>query len=354
MLQRLIIVKYLLSLAVVFHHNDLIIGISGLIDNGFHTARQILHVILVGNHNGNQRLFQNRIANPENRGECPGALHLGIHSVNRLNVIMNGPLSRINGIRLCIDILGYGRFVRTPVVQCLRYMAYLLGLRSKPENHIMILAAVIFTAEQSRLIQKLPGKCGKMADIIISSQVINGKIRLKVEDNHMINAVALKGNLVTVNVICPRLIDCLRIFKECSRMQDIVMVKKTDIISCRQLQALVGIAGNSIVVIQHMINNALILFCILLTDLSYISMFMIASVRQTQLPVPVGLIFYGIQHICEELLRRIVKRHQDTELHLIFKNRLPLLFRLLRCGEAGCPVALHVFALLKLAAHLAH
>ena len=106
--------------------------------------------------------------------------------------------------------------------------------------------------------------------------------------------------------------------------------------------------------IQHMINNAAVLFCILPADISHIGMLVITSVRQTELPVFIGLIQNRIHHVCQKLLRRVIKRHQNTELDLSVKNRLTLLLCFLRRWKAGCSMALHILPLLQLAADLAH
>ena len=174
------------------------------------------------------------------------------------------------------------------------------------------------------------------------------------QHNHVVNAVALEGNLIAVNIIRARLIDGLHILVEHSRVQDIVVIQQGDIIARGQLQALVGVARDALVVLQHMVDNARILRGVFLTDLSHIRVLVVASVRQAQLPVLIGLGLHAVQKLCQELLGRIVKRGQDAEFHHIGEDRFSLALRLLRRRKAGRAVALHILTLLHLASYLAH
>ena len=218
----------------------------------------------------------------------------------------------------------------------------------------MILASVVLAAKQPRLVQKFSGKGGKVADIVVAAQVIDGKIRLEMQHDHVVDAVALEGDLIAVNIIRARLIDGLHILVEHSRVQDIVVIQKGDIIARGQLQALVGVARDALVVLQHMVDDARILRGVFLTDLSHVRVLVIASVRQAQLPVLIGLVLHAVQKFRQELLRRIVERGQDAEFHHIGKDRLSLALRLLRRRKAGRAVALHILTLLHLASYLAH
>ena len=329
-LQRLVIIKNFFGLAVIFHNHNLVILIRGFIDNGFHTAGQILHMILVRNHNRDQRTLQKRIAYPENRGERSRAFYLRVHAIDVHDMIVNGSLGRVHRIGLCVDILGYGRFMGTPVIQGLRHMVYFFRLPGQAQNHIVILASIVLAAEHAGLVQQMSGKSGKMTDIVIAPQIVNGKVRFEVQHNHVIDAVALERNLIAVNVIRARLIDGLHILVKHGRMQNVIMVQKSDIIAGGHLQALVRVAGDSFVVIQHAVKDTGIFRRIFSADLSHIGMLVIASVSQTQLPVLVGLIFYTVQKLRQKLFRCIIKRRQNTEFHHIGEDFLPLALRLLR------------------------
>ena len=85
-------------------------------------------------------------------------------------------------------------------------------------------------------------------------------------------------------------------------------------------------------------------------------MLCIRSVCKAQLPVSVGLIQHGIQHILQKLLRRIVQRNQNAEADLPGKTgsliRLSFPFRFIR--KARCSVALFRLALTNLVLNLLH
>ena len=59
---------------------------------------------------------------------------------------------------------------------------------------------------------------------------------------HLVDVVALKGGLITVEIIGLFLIDCLYIPVKYLRMKNIVMVKKTYIFTFSQLKTVIGIS----------------------------------------------------------------------------------------------------------------
>ena len=137
-------------------------------------------------------------------------------------------------------------------------------------------------------------------------------------------------------------------------MQNIIVVQQGDILAGGHFQALVGVAGDPLVVLQHLIFDTRILLRVSLADLTHVDMLTVAAVRQTQLPVLVSLSLYAVQKLCQELLRRIVKRRQNTELNHPGKYGLTLGLRFLRTRKAGSAVTLHILSLLKLTANLSH
>ena len=58
-------------------------------------------------------------------------------------------------------------------------MLYVFRLFGQPEDHVVVLASVIFRAEQPALLQKFFIKYGKMTDIIVGAQVVRLIVRLK-------------------------------------------------------------------------------------------------------------------------------------------------------------------------------
>ncbi len=111
-------------------------------------------------------------------------------------------------------------------------MNYVFGIRGQAQNHIMVLTAVKSTAKQLRALQKLARKHAEMTDVIICPKVIGRKIRLKMQGNHIINAVALKGRFIAVNIVRVLLVDDLDILIQYGGVQHVVMVKKPDVFAC--------------------------------------------------------------------------------------------------------------------------
>jgi hypothetical protein len=66
-------------------------------------------------------------------------------------------------------------------------MLYTLRCLGQSEHHIVILAAVIFTAELSRLLQKSPFEGRKMANVVDCHQVVRRKVSLKMDVADILN-----------------------------------------------------------------------------------------------------------------------------------------------------------------------
>ena len=80
-------------------------------------------------------------------------------------------------------------------------------------------------------------------------------------------------------------------------MQNIVMIKQSDVFSRCQLQTLVGVSRNSFVFQKPVIHDTPICFgFIFLNNRGNISMRIVRAVCQTQFPVRIGLIHHRIDH----------------------------------------------------------
>ena len=149
LLQLPVIIPDALLAAVVFHHDDLQMFPRGPVQNGFDAPLQIRCVILVGNHNTHQRLSADGVFYLKDRRKGPGTLHLHLDPVIISHMIMDRPLCRINGIGLGVDVRRHRSRVGAPVIQDLRDVLYVLCLFGQTEDHVVILAAVIFRTKQS-------------------------------------------------------------------------------------------------------------------------------------------------------------------------------------------------------------
>ena len=237
----------------------------------------------------------------------------------------------------------------SPIVQKLRHVNHIPGPVRQTQYHIVILTAVKPGTEQLCSIQQLSGKNAEMTDVIICPQIVDGIIRLEVQGNHPVDVPAFEGGLITIDIVRILFIDHLYIFIKGTGMENIVMIKEADIFSCGQGKALIRVAGNALVFYKLFVADRRPGVClpsgpyfglhlqaslVFLHHLSHIGMIPVGAVRQAELPVFIGLIHNGIDHLPQEILRRVVKRHQNTDFHHPLKALLPLGFGLLRGGEA--------------------
>ena len=161
-----------------------------------------------------------------------------------LQMICHSSLRRSHYVRLCIDPGGHTAFMASPVIQKLWNMHDMLCPVCHTKDHIVILTSVKPGTEQLLPFQKPFCKHAEMTDIIIGPQIVHRIIRLEMHGQHFVDITVLKCGLITVNIIGILLVDCLHIFVQRTRMQDIIMIKQSDIFPCSKLQALIGISGN--------------------------------------------------------------------------------------------------------------
>ena len=121
-------------------------------------------------------------------------------------------------------------------------MHNLLRLLGQAQYHVKILAAVAFASKQAGFVQQGLLKHSKMTNVIVRPQIINSKIRLKMS-NRDIFCRTLKSQLVCINKIRSLLADRFHIFIKHRGVQQIVVVKQGDIISCGHFNTGIGVAG---------------------------------------------------------------------------------------------------------------
>ena len=90
-------------------------------------------------------------------------------------------------------------------------MHNILCLIRQPQNHVVILRAVKFRAVQFLSLQKLPIEAGKVTDVVVRTQIVDGIIGLEMNGHKVIQIILPKGRLVAVQIICILLIDRLDI-----------------------------------------------------------------------------------------------------------------------------------------------
>ena len=244
--------------AVVLHHDDLVVAPGAVLLNRSNTSLQIFHVILVGDHDGDLRISQNLIADPENCGTGSGTGDLKMFESMLFQMIRHGTLCRFDGIGLCVNTGGGTARMASPVIHQSGHMYDLLCSVRQTQDHIVVLRTVKSRTEQFLAFQKFSGKDAEMTDIIVGPQIIRCIIRLKMHGQHFINIVLLEGGLITVQIIRTLFIDFLHIGIQYGRMQNVILIEQSDIVSGGQLVTLIGVVGNTSVMVQVLIYNTAI------------------------------------------------------------------------------------------------
>ena len=350
-----VILPYIFPGAVIFYHDNFVIIIGRFLPDGVYAPPQILHMILVGYNDGNLRCAHDLVANPENSLEGPCALDLEMLISMPPQMLRHRPLGRRYGVGLGPDAGGHAARMAPPIIHQSGHMDNFFRPVREPKNHVVILTAVEFGPEQLVSLQKPSGKHAEMADIVVGPEIVRRIIGLEVHGKHMIDIVHLKGGLITVEVVRPLLVDGLHILIQHAGMQHIVLIQKAHILPRSHLQAGIGVAGNTSVFLQLLIDNpALRLRLILPADLLYIGVGFVGAVRKTKLPVPIGLIHDGLKHLHLKVPVIVPQGHQNADLHHPGKHRLPLLLGLLRPGKAQCAELLHGLPLALFIPQLGH
>ena len=137
--------------------------------------------------------------------------------------------------------------------------------------------------------------------------------------------------LIRINKVCVSFTNSPHHFVECSWVQQVVMVKQSNIIALGHLQAGVGVAGYAQVFLQLFILDSLVFPHILTAYFFYVAMCLVTAVCHAQLPVAIGLVNHRLDHFTEEQLRCVIKRDNDAEQDVPRELVTPLLFQLFSC-----------------------
>ena len=133
---------------VIFHDNDLVIAPGAVLLDRGNTTLQILNVILIGDHNGDLRISQDLIPDPEDRGAGSGTGDLKMLETMLFQMICHSSLCRLNVIRLRVNAGCGTALIASPVVHQSGTMNDLFRSVGQTQNHIVILGTVKCGAEQ--------------------------------------------------------------------------------------------------------------------------------------------------------------------------------------------------------------
>ena len=162
-----------------------------------------------------------------------------------------------------------------------------------------------------------------MADIVVAPQRIRREVRLEMREKSVLRRF-VEGSLIGVDKVRAGVFNRAHNLIQGRGVQQIVVVEKADIVSRHHLQAGVGIAGDAEVLLQLLIADTIVPAHIFFANTLNICMLCIAAVRHAQFPVHIGLGQHGLDHRAQELFRRVVQRHHDTEFDSLGKDMLPL------------------------------
>ena len=123
-----------------------------------------------------------------------------------------------------------------------------------------------------------------MADVVVGPQVIDGIVRLEMHGDHPVDVAVLKRGLVAVDIVRSPFVDGFRILVQGAGMENIVMIEEPDVLPRGQLETLVGVSGNPLVFGEFSIHDPPVLRSIFPADLPHVSVGIVRTVRQTELP----------------------------------------------------------------------
>ena len=107
--------------------------------------------------------------------------------------------------------------------------------------------------------------------------------------------VALKGDLVRIHEVGSLLGDGLCHIPQSARMQDVVVVQQGHIVALDHSKALIGVAGNAVVLVQLPITDAGVGGGAGLHGLAH--RLILPGVHHAQLPVAVALVLHRVQQL---------------------------------------------------------
>ena len=206
-------------------------------------------------------------------------------------------------------------------------MTDLIGHLGKSQHQIIILTSVKLRAKATDLIKQALTYHRKVAGVHLAIQKVGRPIGLE----QRIHVYAAQRKMILIGIQYVGMIERNRlcIHKKCNGRKQIVVIQKSDIISRCHFCTSVGIFGNPRILLQTLIADTRIGIGKFFDHALHVGMRLVASVRQTQLPIGVGLCDHRFDHFLKQLFGCIVQRHKNTELNLLLKHRFTLCIKLI-------------------------
>ena len=188
----------------------------------------------------------------------------------------------------------------------------LLGLFGQAEEEVVILTAVVFhPLTAAAALHQGAAEDGQMTDIVVGTEVVQHEVRLEVVEHHVLH-LALKGGLVGIDEVRLLLGDGFGRIPQRTGVQDVIMVQQGDVRAGGHRKAVVGVAGDQLVLFQLLVADARVGRSAGLNLLAHGGV--LPGVHAAQLPVAVGLVHDGIQQLLQKVQRGVVQRHHDADL----------------------------------------
>ncbi len=300
------------GLAVVLDEDDLKIRVGGAGIDGLHTGLQVPDMVAGGDEDAHPARMLDGVIGLiiARRARDKGYV---IHRHTAAGIVsLEGSDAGVDAVGLGCDIAGGAAGAGTPVVEGMRDMDDFPGLLGEAEEELIILTAVVLHPLGAACgLHQPTAEEGQVADIVVGAEIVQHEIGLEVVEHHILH-LALKGRFVGVNEVGPLLCDSLGSVPESTGMKDIVMVQQGDEIAGGHLDALIGVAGDELVLFQLLIPDAGVSSRPLLHHFPHAGGR--ACIHAAELPVPVGLVHHGIQQFFEEIQRRVIQGHHDADL----------------------------------------
>ena len=295
---------------VVFYNQNFVGRIRCVLTDGPNAVSECLCFIFIWNNNGNKRRSMHRILHAEKTEIfCMGNDAIGMHA---LQMCLDCPLPRIKRIHLTHRIICCGFLMCSPVIQDLRNMGHFPGYLHTAENKVMILCPVKFPAESSCLLHNASPDHKKMADIIIGPQKIQIKIRLEMRLKMFIQ---IRGHLIFIRIdaVCLFILtDRAHNLVKCIRRKKIVVIQKPDKFPRSHGKSSICIFCNAQIFFQVPHMDPAVPGGILIQQLNH-RLILWTSVCDTELPVRIGLIDHGADHLLQKFYRSPVCRNYHTD-----------------------------------------
>ena len=299
-------------LAVVLDEDQLEIRVGGAVIDGLDAEFEVLDVVAGGDQDADPVRMSDGVIGLVIAGRAGDEADL-VHRDAAAGIMgLEGRDARVDAVGLGGDVRRRAAGAGAPVIEGVGDVDDLRGLFGQAEEEVVILTAVVLhPLAAAAALHQGAAESGQVADVVVGAEVVQHEVRFEVVEHHVVHA-ALEGGFVGVDEVCPLLGDGLGRVPERTGVEDIVMVQQGDVIAGGHLDAVVGVAGDELVLFELLVADAGVRLGAVLYLLAHGGV--LPGVHAAKLPVLVGLVLDGIQQLFKERQRSVVERHHDADL----------------------------------------